>query len=505
VLPLRNVSADPSSSEFLVEGIGEALVTRLTELPNLRVIPWITSQRYSDRSRPLRDIAKELDVEVLLVGSFRRLADSLQTTVSLVDGRTGFQRWADDLQQPYGELFSVQRRIAVDVARSVRGQLTGEEEQTLARPAAQSVEAYEYYLRGSYALQTGDKESQDLAFGLFQKALEIDPNLEMAHVGAGAILTARYYSGWGGGVKNLADAEVHFNEALRSNPGSAPARDGLIRVFFDQGKEEECLKQGKEVEKLGLEDAEHLMARANAYHFGSLWDKAIPLYRHVLQIDPANQGARFFITVSNVLLGKYREGIAAGDTLIARYGDDPEATSAVAWAYHCLGDFERARSFYERAYKQDPEAADAPLAIGTTFRQSQQPDRARPEIQLAIKIFENELALYPEDPWRSATLAVAYAMLGNREQVMHEESRLLKEAPDNGIVLAYLGRAHAALGDTQRALELWRRALQLGTRYQIPVCPCLEQAGAESVRRDPGYPQFLKEFEAAGNRLRARY
>jgi tetratricopeptide (TPR) repeat protein len=145
------------------------------------------------------------------------------------------------------------------------------------------------------------------------------------------------------------------------------------------------------------------------------------------------------------------------------------------------------------------------LEVATAFSQGGKPDSARSEVRRAVQTLTGELALYPEDPLRRSALAGAYAMLGRRELVIREEMRVLQDAPDNGWVSAHLGLAHVALGEPQRAFELWRRAMQLGCRYQIFGGMCLERIGGEGLRNAPGFADFMKDYEREGERRRVLY
>lgn len=183
VLPLKAVGDNPGNSEYLAEGISEALITRLTQLPNLRVIPWVTAGRYKESTKTLQTVADEMRVDALITGSLRRSGDRIVVTVSLIDGQSGLQYWAEEFEEPIADIFTVQRRIALGAARELKGKLSSQQEQTLTQSASRSAQAYEYYLRGKAALRKGGIASKELnqqAFDLFQKALEIDPSLAEA-------------------------------------------------------------------------------------------------------------------------------------------------------------------------------------------------------------------------------------------------------------------------------------------------------------------------------------
>ena len=104
VLPLRNVSEDPLESDYLAEGIAEAVITRLAQV-GLHVTPWETARRYANRDVPMDDIARELNVDAVLSGKFQLVGDRIVTTLTLVETDSGFVTWADEFEEPYADLF----------------------------------------------------------------------------------------------------------------------------------------------------------------------------------------------------------------------------------------------------------------------------------------------------------------------------------------------------------------------------------------------------------------
>jgi tetratricopeptide (TPR) repeat protein len=400
------------------------------------------------------------------------------------------------------DILTEERDIAIQLATRLKGKLTGQEERVLAQPAAQSAEAYEYYLRGSYASQSNDSQAADVALGLFERALQLDPDLANAYVGVGAMLLSQQ-----GAVSDTAatrEAEADFQQALRLDPRSARARRGLIHVHFRRGQDEECLKQGLEVRKLGLEDAENLLVRADAYHFGGLWDKADSLYRRVLELDPGEPGAWAFLAFNANYSGKPRECIEAGETYMQRFPEDRDVLREVADARLCLGDTARARAYYEQALAKMPERPFPYRRLAILYRQMGQPERARQLLLQGIRGVGTSLERHPDDVLARRGLAMMYAELGDRRRFLEEETRLLREAPNDASTLGALGDAHAVLGETAHALELWRAGLRTGNRYQLEP-GCLHSQGLDWLGTNPDYVQFKKEFDAAGARLSALY
>jgi hypothetical protein len=68
VLPFRNLSEDPAQ-EYLAAGITDALIGRLSSIHELRVISYTSVMRFRNPQESVPEIAKALDVDVVLEGS----------------------------------------------------------------------------------------------------------------------------------------------------------------------------------------------------------------------------------------------------------------------------------------------------------------------------------------------------------------------------------------------------------------------------------------------------
>ena len=73
VLPLENLSGDPSQ-EYFSDGMTEMLVTELGKINDLTVIPRSSANRFKNTRTELTQIARELNVDAIIVGSTARLA-----------------------------------------------------------------------------------------------------------------------------------------------------------------------------------------------------------------------------------------------------------------------------------------------------------------------------------------------------------------------------------------------------------------------------------------------
>ena len=501
VLPLTNISDDLAESDYLAEGISRSVITKLAQA-GIRVTPWETARRYGHSNQSPDHIARELNVDSVLTGTFEFVGDRMVTTLSLVEAQSGLLTWAQEFEEPFEDIFRMQRRIAMGAATSLKKVLTGEEEKVLAAPESQSVDAYDFYLQGSHLLQEDDQESNEVAAEYFARALELDPDLAEAHVGLGAVHWLRYWAGTGE-VESLDQAEASFDAALELDPASLRARRGLVEVHFLRGHSEACLIQGREAARLGRQnDVETLLARGEAYWSGGLGERSRPLLRRVMELDPVNQAAyHLFVTASWADEPQHTADVY--DAYVRRFGESGFLQPWVGTAHYFLGNYDEARELYSKALTA--EGDDPPWAhffAGLFFDEMGERERAEEVWYRGIEVTKRTLDDYPDHVGMRLFLASFLGLVGERDSFLVEEERALEIADVNPFELPALAAVHAKLGESERAVELLRRSLRSGRIDKLALA-ALEIAG---VRLDsPPYDQFLKEYEAEVQRLGELY
>ena len=500
VLPLKNDSPDPESSDYLAAAIGQDLSTKLTMLSDIRVTPWVTASRFSVESQTLSEIARQLNVTALAVGSFRMIGDQIRVSMSLVDASSGFQLWADEFQAPFSGFLKLESEIAVKAERSLLGKLSGVERQSLARVQTHSADAYDHYLKGASLLQLVDRDANDKALAFFERALDIDPDLARAHVGMGAVFTERYFRAWGG--QNMLElAEERFDRAISLDPALTSAYGGLIHVYWMRDvnvgglrdynqKITQVLKVAREVAELEVQDIPALQARAEAYWFTFFPDESIVLLKRILEMDPSNEGALWWLVLSKSRAGYFQEAIQAGEDYFHRFGDDPEIHTFVATAYHALGDFESARIHYNKAMRlfgQNPSYYVFTLAAILNY-QDGEPEKAREILSRYNQILGPLVEAYPDN--RRFRTSISF---------LQEFKQALKDpgAEDSKEFWNSLGSYfHFPLGDPELLVETLLQELQRGRFYNPDF-----KAKTVIDEDTPGFRELVEEYDEVRARL----
>ena len=112
VLPFENLSGD-SADDYFAAGLAGDIAVQLSYVQDLRIIGRSSTQKYQGTATDPRQIAEELGVQFVLVGSVRRSTETIRVTAELIDGGDGSQIWAEtfDRELTSGDLFSAQDEI----------------------------------------------------------------------------------------------------------------------------------------------------------------------------------------------------------------------------------------------------------------------------------------------------------------------------------------------------------------------------------------------------------
>jgi TolB-like protein/DNA-binding winged helix-turn-helix (wHTH) protein/Flp pilus assembly protein TadD len=344
VLPLKNLSGDPGQ-EYLADGMTEALVSRLSGIHDLRVISRTSSMRLKNSDLSIPEIAKALQVDVVVEGSVIREGDRIRVTAQLIRGATDEHFWSQTYDRELPDVLALQSDVAQAIARKVEVTVSGKEEQRLAASHSVSPEAYESYLKGRSALANNNNTkaeirksilyfeeaiTKDPGFaaayaGLAQahtvlgsimvggdpnrerpqvtsaalKALELDPNLAEAHL----LLAVTEQQEW-----RWAQAEVEYRRVLELNPNDSAGYAGLADWLLCHGRTDEALASAERARELDLFGSTTWDIAWILFH-SRRYDEAIRELRSSLAVHPNDARTLWLLGFTLVLKGQPNEAI----------------------------------------------------------------------------------------------------------------------------------------------------------------------------------------------------
>jgi len=171
VLPFTSLNVSEADG-YLADGLTEELIHSLVQSKDLKVLARTTIMGYKDSKLSISEIAKQLDLTVLVEGSIRRTGERIRVYVQLVNGITEEQYWSMEFDQTYDEIFSIQSQVVNRIVDTLQANVKDNNDLTI--PTSNML-AYDDYLKGMYSYNKHTPADFDTAIILFKRAIERDP------------------------------------------------------------------------------------------------------------------------------------------------------------------------------------------------------------------------------------------------------------------------------------------------------------------------------------------
>ena len=429
VLPLANLSADPSQ-EYFADGMTEELITELAQISGLRVISRTSAMRYKGSREPLPSIAQALNVDAVIEGSVERSGEQVRITAQLINARTDTHLWARSYQRNLRDVLALQTEVARAIAGEVQVQLTPQEHERLDRTRAVNPAAYEAYLRGRYHWNFHTPEELQKAIGEYQNALHIDPNYALAYVGLSdgyrmltlnadaepqkvvpvakanalkalqldpqlseahfglAYALEMYDWDWAG-------AEKEFKRSIELSPNNPLAHSYYGRLLSVLGRHSEALVQGERARELDPVSYADSFLLGTFYHYGRQEDRAVQELNDSININAHFWPAHLFL--GKVFTEKHLYSQALGELQKAQ-GPTLQALSAMGYAFASSGNEPGARKILNDLIQRSKQSYVPPTHIAVVYAGLGEKDQAIAWLQKAFAVKDAHLEFLGVEP-----------------------------------------------------------------------------------------------------------
>ena len=143
--------------DYLVQGQNDALVSELcmiSQVKPLRVLSGKTASVIASTSRPIPEIANEMNVDYIIEGSVLNASDSINIQLRLIQVYPDERLvWTQIYKSDIANIFKLHHNIANQIVGKIGIDLTPENLVTLTIPRKINPETYKLYLRGMYNLK----------------------------------------------------------------------------------------------------------------------------------------------------------------------------------------------------------------------------------------------------------------------------------------------------------------------------------------------------------------
>ena len=437
VLPLRNLKPS-AETDFLSMALTDAIINRLGYVREIRVEPLAAVARYRSTDADPRQIARELNVENVLTGSYAKDGDDLRVTMELIGPDDGGGPRRQNTELKYDKLFRVQDWVAVSVIHSMGLQLRPEEGERLNKGVPNNPAAYEYYLRG---LDSGFRSDWEGAVKLLEKSVALEPGNAMAWDELGNVYLG--YSAVQGGPADYADKGWEaFRRAIKLDPGNRFVVDEMAFQLLEHNQAERAIPLLQESIRENPTDSFAHWYLSEAYRYGGALERSVVEGELALRLNPNVSLNTTFNTY--LYVGRYKEFLDS----LPRDEKNARAVFYRGLAYYYLKDTARAVEEFDRALALDPALLHS--KIGQGFACAVRREKAR-GLEL-IKSIESS-------------------------------------GGDDGEMLYKMAQAFAQLGDAQSAVRMLRRSINLGF---YPHAYFASDPLMEPARNEPEYSEVME-------------
>lgn len=455
ILPFDNANNDPNT-EYLSDGITETLINSFSQLPRLKVVARTTAYRY--KASDPRQAGRELGVRAVLTGKVIQQKDNLIVQVDLIDVADGSQIWGERYSRRVSDLLMVHDEIAKSITQRLRLTLTGEEQKKLVKKYTDNTEAYEAYLLGRYWLSKRSDEAFKKAIDSFNQAIAKDADYALAYSGL---------------------ADCHALLGLSSREPRPKAKEAALKALAIDDELPEA----------------HASLGYVMLVFDWDWSGGERELRRALELNPNYSRAHAWYSTFLSVMGRHQDAIAEAKRALEIEPFSIDNRRFLGFSLCLAGEYDQAIVQLKAAIEMD-QSAPSPFIFLIRAYQS------KGMYEEALGVTHELRRLFPNDLVGIALLARNYALLGKREQAKKTlalfdslaEGRYTRPRPGcatcrNEAAFYYRGAAFDALGNYDRAFEMYRRACE---QREVPMITIKVVPVSERLRSDPRFAELLR-------------
>jgi TolB-like protein/Flp pilus assembly protein TadD len=408
VLAFANLS-DDKANEYFSDGISEELLNVLAKVPGLKVTARTSAFHFKGKDTPIPEIARQLGVAYVIEGSVRKAGDKVRITAQLIKAVDGFHVWSDTFTRDLKDVFAVQDEVAGLIGQNLKinlGAVPSESKPT-------SVENYDMILRARHFARQESNE------------------------------------GWRRAIET-------YREALRKEPGMAPAWAGMADAYVQLGRfngmpNAEAMGEARKAALRALELApEEPLALAAmgwvARNADWNWRGARGYFARSLRAQPGNGATLSASAILELNLGRSEAALALARQAVVADPLNAGAHFALATIYNNQGRPADAVPFYRRAIALAPSADEYHCLLATVHAMMGNHDEA-----------QAELSKEPHPGYRLVGLAACAALRGDKTAAARARAELIANHAND--FPGYIAEVCAVQGDMEGALEWVERAI----------------------------------------------
>lgn len=445
VLPFETIGSN-SSTTFTI-GVHNEILTRLSNISEIRVICRTSVRKYVDTKKTVKEIADELQASWVMEGDVQENDGKIRLNVRLIRAQNNLQVWAQNYLRTLntGNLFHIQSDITKEIAAALRAKLTPKEKKRIELKSTESLSAYRLYMQGWSWLEQRTEKGMRRGLDYFDQALERDPEFALALTGRALALLALYGYGFKEARFILPEAEELIQKALEQDQNLAEAYSALGLLYS-------CRYEGPD---------------------------SIRELQKAVTLRPGYANAHNKLSWVYQLTGNRNGALKSARTAVDLDPFSPEAVINLAFSYLINGDLENAYTKIKKVRELQPEWTTGLFYEGLILYHLEKYDQV---IDLLKKLTVEWAGEGPR-----ATYALANIQMGN----VNIAAGQIEVCRKKGDCFAS-GLIEAALGETEQAfrsfgrVETWKEWPTHALYFLYP----------KTLNRLKNYPNFKNVYES---------
>jgi adenylate cyclase len=451
VLPFENAGG-MDTEVYISDGITQDIIKNLSKISSLqKVIGWFSVRSFKKTTKTLKEIADELGVAAILSGTMERHSDKIHIVTELIEVNSNKRLWGDDFEYDTKDILSIQSKVAGEIVKALRANVTQEEKNNISRHNTENVEAYKYYLKGRNFWNARGRMNFDSAEANFKRAIQLDPNYALAYAGLADCYTYNFQ-----GLSQLEAIPIARGYANRALVLDSNLSEGLTSLGFIE------------------------------HNFDYEWDKSKKTLERAIELDPNNPTAHLYYGNLLVYTGHPMEGLKENEKAAALDPLSFGANWVLGRNYYFAGLNDQAIEKFDKLRSAPLQAGVIAWSLGLVYVQQKMYAEARKEFE---RVSATDHNANPID-YYAIMQSYGYALTGDHVKAKELLDSTLKI---KGIWLSpyRIAQAYTALGDFDKALDQLDKSYEIRDLhlFWIKVDP-----GFVPIRDKPRFIQLMKKM-----------